>query len=222
MTESNKASNDVLAHLRSATRALHTQLDTGLPLAKNNATLADYGTHLRLVHAWLKQISASLEAYDDAPAHFGAESNRTSTALLVRDLAHAGLAPARPTAVATAVATALATSVASVHGLAQPAFRWGMQYVIEGSYMGAGFLHRRYAAVFADSPMFFFSHVGAASQTRWPAFGRAMRAAVTDAADIDLAAQGACYAFHCFMQLTPATADHTQTEDGHELARHHA
>lgn len=188
--------SDVLTHLRTATRALHTRIDTGLPLARHNATLADYGAHVRLVHAWMTRMTATLAAFDDAPAHFGSVSNRNSTAWLAADVGAAGLQPG--------ASDGAADTAAVPSALAEPAFRWGMQYVIEGSYMGAGFLHRRYAPLFPDCPMVFFTHVSAINTQRWSAFGLAIRAAVDDPAGIALAAEGATYAFHRFMHLADA------------------
>lgn len=53
---------DVLAALRHATAARHERLDSALPLAAADATLADYASHLHLLRDWLLPCRAGWTA----------------------------------------------------------------------------------------------------------------------------------------------------------------
>jgi heme oxygenase len=213
VTDSSKlSSNDVLSRLRVATRSLHTLIDTSLPLARRNASVADYADHVVLLHRWMGQLSATLAHYDDAPACFGAASNSASVHMLADDLTAAGLAPSAGTR---------AIPERTTHEkLDDPAFRWGMQYVIEGSYMGAGFLYKRHAPLMPECPMHFFRHVAAAQPQRWGSFAAQISAAVTGEQAMASAERGAIHAFECFMQVSSTGA--AQQGEGDERTGHHA
>ncbi|WP_455342468.1 hypothetical protein [Variovorax durovernensis] len=53
---------EVLRPLRSATHALHEALDSRLPIARENASLADYAAHLRALRPWLEAVRQALAA----------------------------------------------------------------------------------------------------------------------------------------------------------------
>lgn len=192
VTEGNKIAHTVLARLKLATKALHAEIDAHLPLAARDAGRDDYLAHLRLLQTWLAAIAPPIARGADRLAEFAAVSNQTSLALLQRDLAAAGLAARPPQAT-------LAT-LARHADIDQAAFRWGMQYVIEGSYMGAGVLHKRLAPQWPDCPMYFFGHVAAGNRARWAGFAEAIEQAVAGHAALARAEQGAIHAFAHFIE----------------------
>lgn len=181
----------VLDRLRLATRALHTRIDSHLPLARRDAGVAAYTAHLQALEAWLGQVAPALSAFEDGPSGFAAATNQTSLDLLARDLAAAGLTTDQR-----------ATPAALHPSLARPAFRWGIQYVIEGSYMGAGMLHRRLAPVLLTCPMHFFAHVAADGKGRWASFSARIADEVVGDASALEAEAGAVHAFEQFMHLS--------------------
>lgn len=185
-----QAERDVLARLRSATKALHMQIDSQLPLARRDADVTAYTAHVQLLQAWLRGLAPALAVYADGPSSFASSSNQTSLDLLACDLDAANL-PARR------------APAAHAHpALERPAFRWGIQYVIEGSYMGAGMLHKQLAPVFCASPMHFFSHVAAHGKARWARFTTLIAGDVHGEAALRDAEAGAIHAFEYFMQLS--------------------
>lgn len=203
---------DVLSRLRAATREQHAEIDAGLPLAARDASEDDYHAHLRCLLTWLGQMDAGIAAHRDGPYTFGAEANRAGLALIRRDLdaAAARQRQATPAASGTSQtditddragtdarqAAVLATALPGQ--MADPAFRWGAQYVIEGSAMGASMLYRRFSPVFVHAPMHFFGAAANAGRLRWNQFCLAIGNEVVTPTAMLSAERGAVFAFDRF------------------------
>jgi len=174
---------DALAALRAATDSRHQQLDSGLPIGMLDASLADYACHLRMLRAWLAPLQAWLAGFDDGPRF----EHGTRLALIDADLAEPGMdadagAPLAPTAPAWPAQ-------------ASAAYRWGVNYVIEGSQLGGAVLYGRLAERLAPHPLRYLQGDAAGPGPRWRAFMQGLRAAVRTPAEIADACAGACDAF---------------------------
>lgn len=182
---------DALAALRHATAARHERLDSGLPLSRDDATLADYAAHLALLRAWLAPLEAWLGGYEDGPqgAHGLPQSGRL--ALIEGDLNQPGM----PVAPSAAVAAAAWPPEASA------AYRWGVCYVIEGSQLGGAVLYGRLSERLAPHPLRYLRGATDGPGPRWRAFMLGLRAHVRTPADIADACAGACAAFDSIIGL---------------------
>jgi heme oxygenase len=172
---------DALAALRTATDSRHQQLDSGLPIGASDASLDDYTRHLRMLQAWLAPLQAWLAGFDDGPRF----DHGARLALIAADLAEHGVA-AGPAVVAPPRAWP---------GGASPAYRWGVNYVIEGSQLGGAVLYGRLAARLAPHPLRYLKGDAAGPGPRWHAFMQRLREAVRTQAEIADACAGACAAF---------------------------
>lgn len=177
---------DVLAALRRATASRHELLDAGLSLSGPAPTLADYHSHLRLLHDWLVPLQAWLDGQGASPSVDVGLSPAARLALIRSDLAE----PCLPVACTLPAAFSLALPVdASV------AYRWGVSYVIEGAQLGGAVLHQRLAAQLAPHPLRYLAGGPEGPGPRWRAFMLALRAQVRTGKEIDDACAGACVAF---------------------------
>lgn len=174
---------DALAALRAATDSRHQQLDSGLPIGAPDATLDDYARHLRMLQAWLAPLQAWLAGFDDGPRfdHGG------RLALIAADLAEPGM----PGAVVSMPTTATAAWPAQ----ASAAWRWGVNYVIEGSQLGGAVLYGRLSERLAPHPLRYLKGDAAGPGPRWRAFMQGLREHVRTPAEIADACAGACAAF---------------------------
>lgn len=161
--------------LRSATGALHAQLDSQLPLAQPadaTQSLRHYHDHLRVLHGWLSDLAPLL-------ARAGAGQGLLEP--LRADLADAGLAgepagQARPPMDSEAAA-------------------WGVAYVVEGSQLGGRVLHQRLRRAGVRAPLRYLEGRGAGTGAHWQGFLQALRAALVQPADVAAAGDAACWAF---------------------------
>ena len=184
--------SDVLAALRQATGSRHERLDSGLPLSRPDATLADYAHHLCLLRDWLAPLEAWLDAYEDGPQGAGGIAAAPHLSLIEADLAEPSLpAPActrRPSA--------------SWPAGSSPAYRWGVAYVVEGSQLGGAVLYKRLAARLAPHPLRYLRGAGDAGPgPRWRAFMEALRTQVQGDEQVAEACAGACDAFDRILAL---------------------
>lgn len=196
---------DVLSRLRAATREQHAEIDAGLPLAARDASEDDYHAHLQCLLTWLGQMDAGIAAHSDGPYTFGAAANRAGLALIRRDLDAAAArqpqAPAVCGADGTDARQVAALTTALTGQMADPAFRWGAQYVIEGSSMGASMMYRRFSPVFVHAPMHFFGAAANAGRLRWNQFCLAIGNDVVTPDAILSAEHGAVFAFDRFSRI---------------------
>lgn len=170
--------------LRSATAALHVQVDSGVPLAKVSPTLDDYRDHLRLLDDWVKALRQL--AVD--PMRLDAQAAALMEDLDVCDRL-LGNAP-RPAALPAEPSRLPATAE----------FDWGVAYVIEGSRLGGQVLYRRLKEALAPHPLAYLRGEGSATGARWTAFLAAMRAQVVSPEQVDRACTGAVQAFELLLR----------------------
>lgn len=211
---------DVLSRLRAATREQHAEIDAGLPLAARDASEDDYHAHLQCLLTWLGQMEAGIAAHSDGPYTFGAAANRAGLALIRRDLDAAAARQPQATPAAsgtgetdktdqtditndreTDARQAAVLTTALTGQMADPAFRWGAQYVIEGSAMGASMMYRRFSPVFVHAPMHFFGAAANAGRLRWNQFCLAIGNDVVTPDAILSAERGAVFAFDRFSRI---------------------
>jgi heme oxygenase len=177
-----------LAALRSATSSRHQELDSGLPIGADDASLGDYASHLAMLRAWLSPLQAWLAGFSNGPQQF---DQAARLALIDQDLAEQGM-PAAP-----GVADARRDWPAS----ASPAWRWGVCYVIEGSQLGGAVLYQRLHEQLAPHPLRYLKGSDAGPGPRWRAFMQALREHVRTPEEILEASAGACAAFDSILAL---------------------
>ncbi|MES2610322.1 MAG: biliverdin-producing heme oxygenase [Pseudomonadota bacterium] len=187
------AAVDALQALRHATAARHAQLDSGLPIARADASLADYVEHVHALSAWMQALWPALQDLQAHVTGFGfAPAGRLSA--LREDLAHAGQASRPWPRPSEATALCLAQTLARHPGQAD-AVRWGLAYVVEGSQLGGQVLHRGLAPRLAPHPLRYLQGDGAGTGARWKAFMALLRTHVASPPDIAAACDGALAAF---------------------------
>lgn len=187
--------SDVLAALRQATAARHERLDSGLPLASPDATLADYAAHLQLLRAWLAPIHPWLAGFADGPQGALGLDAASHLALIDADLADPALA-------GYVAAAGAAPDAAPWPRDASAAYRWGVAYVIEGSQLGGAVLYKRLAGQLAPHPLRYLRGAGEGGPgPRWRGFMEALRAGVRGDEQAAEACAGACDAFDRILGL---------------------
>jgi heme oxygenase len=201
MTTNPPALADVLRPLRDATHELHETLDSRLPIAREEATLADYAAHLRALRPWLQAVREALAAPGVAGLDRVAGRTDRRLAALALDLDDMGASggdmhemhntPDGPDS-----EPALAQVAAR-----EPAFAWGLAYVLEGSQLGGAAMYKRLAARLAPHPMRYFQPVDAACgvAAQWKDFVAQLGAALVDQAAVDAARRGAVAGFRSLM-----------------------
>jgi heme oxygenase (biliverdin-IX-beta and delta-forming) len=181
---------DPLAALRAATHARHEELDGGLAIGRDDASLEDYAAHLAMLRAWLVPLQAWLRGFDDGPQADARFDNDKRLGLLQADLDEPGMpAPVVP------------ADGAAWPQVAGAAWRWGVAYVVEGSQLGGAVLYGRLHARLAPHPLRYLKGSDAGPGPRWRAFMLALRAHVRTPGEIEDACAGACAAFDRILAL---------------------
>ena len=178
---------DPIAALRHATSAQHELLDSGLPLASPDASLADYLDHLRMLAAWLQPIDAWQRHFTDGPQGPDAPAPVDRLTLIAADLALAG--------------SDLPDAASAWPADASAAYRWGVAYVVEGSQLGGAVLYKRLAARLAPHPLAYLKPGVDGPGPRWRDVTAALRAQVRTDAEVDDACAGARAAFDRILAL---------------------
>lgn len=187
MAQPERDQAQTLSRLRLATAKSHAQLDAGLPLSKPQPGLEDYIAHLGLLYEWLVPIARVIHAEKIGPFADCDQANQDALQLLANDLKAAGSFD--PLAIE-------AGDFISIPRAYQPApFMWGMQYVVEGSYLGATFLNKKMQPLLNNQPMHFFRQAAAWSKNRWPHFQHALHTHLQLESDLAAAESGATFAF---------------------------
>lgn len=190
---------EILPRLRQATAALHREVDSLAPLGKPTPSLADYLAQLQFNYAWMRDLQAALTLAGQLPGEWLAH-NALCLQQLQQDLAASGVEQ-----------TALAN--APHHEFTLPTelgASWGVQYVIEGSFLGSSVLYQRLRPLLpADCPMMFFSARHESCGERWRSFKQALEShllsdTLTQESRLLAAEQGAQAAFAHFLQLLQA------------------
>ncbi len=192
---------EVLRPLRSATHALHEALDSRLPIAREDASLADYAAHLRALRPWLETVRQALAASGDAGLARVARRTERRLAALALDLEDAGGAPAVQGAQAHADADADPDMQRLADASHDPAFAWGLAYVLEGSQLGGAAMFKRLGPRLAPHPMRYFQPVDAPEglAAQWKDFVAQLAAALHGPAAVGAAQRGAVAGFETLM-----------------------
>lgn len=169
----------VLESLRHATRHQHQWLDGHLPLAATGAGRAAYIQHLQMMQAWLVRVQPLLQQTGWGQACLGR---------VTCDLAQAGARPHGP------------VPAAPVLPSRDPAFAWGVSYVVEGSQLGGQVLYRRLKEALQPLTLEALRGLGADTGAHWKQFTLALHQAVHEPAAIAAACEGACWAFSLLIQ----------------------
>jgi heme oxygenase len=191
-----------LARVRWATGARHATLDARLPIARDDAGLAEVAAHLCLLRAWLGPMAAWLARFSDGPQAAAHPSAGDRLAGLTDDLARlAGLASGHAPRT-----TPPADDPRPWPMTADAAYRWGVAYVVEGSALGGRVLARRFAPALGGLALHTLADDEAVSR-RWRAFLDAFDAALRDETAIATACAGACDAFDHLLALAGLPAE---------------
>ncbi|WP_428002359.1 biliverdin-producing heme oxygenase [Acidovorax sp.] len=202
------AMTDALQALRHATAERHAQLDSGLPIARADANLADYQNHVHALAAWLQALWPALLALQACAPRFGfAPAARLSA--LREDLAHMDEQATLPWPQPSATTAQCLEQALARHPGQADAVRWGMAYVVEGSQLGGQVLHRGLAPRLAPHPLRYLQGDGAGTGARWKAFMALLRTHVASPPAIAAACDGALAAFQG-LQAHFDTMDATQ------------
>ena len=188
------AATDALQALRHATAARHSQLDSGLPIARADAGLADYLHHVHALSAWLQALWPALEDLQAREAGFCfAPAARLSA--LREDLAHPASDPVLPWPRPSAGTQLSLDRALARHPDQADAVRWGLAYVVEGSQLGGQVLYRGLAPRLAPHPLRTLLGEGAGTGARWKAFMALLRARVATEPALEAACDGAVAGF---------------------------
>lgn len=187
---------DVLRPLRTATHALHEALDSRLPIARDDASLADYAVHLRALRPWLQAVRDALAASGVPGLERIARRTDRRLAALALDLDDLGASNTSEQESALDTTPRLAEEA-----VRDPAFAWGLAYVLEGSQLGGMAMHKRLGARLAPHPLRYFQPVDAPGglAAQWKEFVTQLGAALADPLAIDAARRGAVAGFRSLM-----------------------
>lgn len=175
-----------MQRLRVVTQPLHRELDARLRISASQAEYADVLEHLVFFHAWMQQVLPTIHARHDALHAHVTESNLRRLRALCLDLglpapAHLHFHP---------------HSVVPEDAEAVSGYRWGMQYVIEGSMLGAIALLPHISQITSDNQVpHFFRLAHTHGRNSWQSFVAALDLECLNEADQAAAEQGACDAF---------------------------
>ncbi len=175
---------DAVQAMRGATHALHQELDQNLPLARADASLADYAMHLCVLRDWQQGLAPWLRR---------AGQNDSPLALIAADLADcaaSGIHVAEPTVPDLSVLRAADDG--------SDAFCWGTAYVLEGSRLGGQVLYRRLHAQLAPHPLRYLGGRGA-DGPGWPQFLATLRGKLASPDDCEAGCKGAIAAFQVLL-----------------------
>lgn len=172
---------DVRTALRRATAHLHEKVDAAVPLAGPSPSLRDYREHLQLLAPWVQDLAG----LGVARSRLDAEARAIEADLQACQRLLGPQEAARPSALHSA----------SVARSGDAAFGLGARYVLEGSRLGAAFLHRRLADALAPHPLAYLSGAGWMPEGTWRGFLALLERQVGTAEQIARACEGANAAF---------------------------
>lgn len=202
MPASSSNPSDVLAALRAATAQRHAILDSAMPLAKAQPTIADYRDHLTLLKAWLGPIENWLAGFADGPQDPRTLAPVRRLPLLESDLAHDTIASLRVSS-SEPLPCLFPPAQADHHA----AYRWGVCYVVEGSQLGGAVLYKQLQAQLSPHPLRYLAGEGEPVGPRWRGFVQALEQHVTDETAVRRACEGAIQTFDSLIALLPAAIE---------------
>ena len=180
---------DPVVALRSATHALHEQLERSLPLGRLTATLADYCTHLTVRRDWQQILGPWLARTTLDPAAMDFLEQDLIDCLVPPSIHALDAPPALP-----------APDLAALRRLGdgRAGFCWGIAYVVEGSRLSGQVLYRRLAQQLALHFLRYLSQCGSSSPS-WPEMLACLRARLATDFEVELACGGAVAAFELLL-----------------------
>ncbi|WP_313519616.1 biliverdin-producing heme oxygenase [Pseudomonas sp.] len=187
-TEIEQPTPSPLAALRLATQAQHAALDQALPLQHADFGRTEYLNYIARVSGWLKPLEATLwsspwPALADAPQRAG------KFAWIEADLLEGGWSRAQVDGVPLCPYVPQASD---------PARRFGIAYVLEGSTLGSSFLRRRLQPRLAPLSLHWLAGYGDATGALWKAFIRRLDEELADETQVAAACDSARQAFESF------------------------
>lgn len=167
--------------IRAATGDVHRALEHNLEIARSDADDGAYVRYLQALFGWLEPLEAPLWSHG-WPEQIGASERSGKTAWLLADLAARGFSGALVEALPRQRVLPPLGSLAD---------RFGVAYVIEGAQLGGQALLRRLGPLLSPRPVRWLEGYGLLGAERWRSFLRALDANVSDARDVQAAAQSA-------------------------------
>lgn len=175
-----------LSELRRATRALHEQLESALPVAKPDAGYTEFLHYLQDMWGWLSRFEERLWCAP-WPMQVQAEMRHGKLAWIEGDLRAAGMSD-------TAIAALPLPDYDPA--LDTPARRFGVAYVIEGAQLGTRVLARTLAPALAGWAPRWLQGYGEDQAGYWRSFMQATEHALSTPDERREAAAAAAEAFH--------------------------
>ena len=183
------------ATLRSATRALHVQLEHGMTVTSPDLTLADYAQTLRRMLEVYTPLEKLIDAHEVSMRELGLNwAQRRKAALLERDLV--AIAPEFDV-------STLGRAPDVLPSLPSLAEAMGCLYVLEGSTLGGQFVARHVESALglrADNGAAFFQSYGPAVGRFWQEFCSALELGLPDRPSRERAARTANATFELFIR----------------------
>lgn len=186
MNHEGSTASGVRMALKRATSSLHEKVDAQMPLSRECPALDDYRRHLQLLRHWVDDLGTLGVDRD----RLQAEARAIDADLAQCSRLQGGRAPASPQG---AKAVRLPSAPSRAKG-------WGAQYVLEGSRLGATFLHRRLAAVLAPHPLAYLSGAGWMREGAWRDFLLDLERQVRAPSELAAAVDGAREAFSMLLR----------------------
>jgi heme oxygenase (biliverdin-IX-beta and delta-forming) len=181
-----------MARVRRETREQHQQLESILPIARENFTLAEYQFVLEKFFGIYTPLEAGISAFAALPEALQWES-RKKTITLENDLADLGLTQK----------SIMALPMAHVATMSTLPEILGTMYVLEGATLGGQFISRAVSQRFGFDQRKgcrFFSSYGPEVGSMWRCFGEVVRQQMNSSDDADRFVAYATLTFSTFAQ----------------------
>jgi heme oxygenase len=184
--------DDLMTRVKRETREQHQQLESILPIARENFTLAEYQFVLEKFFGIYRPLEAGISEFAALPETQQWE-RRKKTTTLENDLADLGLAQAAIMALPMA-------RIATMNTLPEIL---GTMYVLEGATLGGQFISRAVGQRFGFDQRKgcrFFSSYGPEVGSMWRCFGEVVREQMNSSDDADRFVAYATLTFSTFAQ----------------------
>jgi heme oxygenase (biliverdin-IX-beta and delta-forming) len=177
--------SSALQILRTATGALHSELENGLLIARPHAGLSEYLDYVRALYGWMLPVEKRLWQAE-WPSEMNARERAQKCSWMEQDFRFAGTGQAMIAALPTC------TFSPKLESMPQ---RVGLAYVIEGSQLGTQVLRKALAPHLKGWSPRWLQGYGALTSTRWKTFITCAEAQLDTASARAVAADAACDAF---------------------------
>jgi heme oxygenase len=184
--------DDLMVRVKGETREQHQQLESILPIARENFTLAEYQFVLEKFFGIYTPFEASISEFAALPETLQWE-RRKKTPTLENDLADLGMAQE----------SIMALPMARVASMSNLPEILGTMYVLEGATLGGQFISRAVGQRFGFDQRKgcrFFSSYGSEVGSMWRCFGEVVRQQMNNSDDADRFVAYATLTFSAFAQ----------------------